>query len=87
MRVNSINSNVNSQAVNQKYLQRSQKEYKQIGCITNHLQFCLVSDVVLFKNMPIQDGIDTLKAIKNLVKNSDPCIDKDIELLTKLLRK
>ncbi len=86
MRVNSINSNVNFQTVNQKYLQRAQKEYKQIHCLTNDLLFCMETDV-MFKDIPIQDAIDTLKAIKAFAKDITPDLNKEIEYYTKLLGK
>ncbi len=68
MRVNNVNSGISFQAVNQKYLERGLKEARIDGSITSHLITCLEADVVLFKNLSVQDGLDTLKALEPYTK-------------------
>ena len=68
---NKNNNQPSFQAVNMKYLERAKKEIaNRRGDITDNLLYCITYDV-FFKTISAQDGIDTLKAIKSLLKNRD----------------
>ena len=65
------NNQPSFQAVNMKYLERAKKEIaNRGGDITDNLLYCITYDV-FFKTIPAQDGVDTLKAIKDLLKDRD----------------
>ena len=65
------NNQPSFQAVNMKYLERAKKEIaNRRGDITDNLLYCITYDV-FYKNIPAQDGVDTLKAIKFLLKDRD----------------
>ena len=57
------------QAVNMKYLERAKKEIKRRNTITDDLLYCLRYDVI-FKKISFQDGVDTIKAIRELLEGN-----------------
>ena len=67
------------QAVNMKYLERAKREIHWRKSITTDLLMCLRYDVMLFRKISPEDGIDTLKAIKKLLGK-----EKDVFLETVL---
>ncbi len=87
MQVNSVNPSPNFQAVNQKYVQRAQSEYRMVKNISNHLRFCIKAETFSFKTMSIQDAIDTLEAIKKFAIQSEATLSEDINNFKNLLRK
>ena len=64
---NKNNNQPSFQAVNMKYLERAQKEIYWGKSITTDLLMCLRYDVMLFRKISPEDGIDTLKAIRKLL--------------------
>ena len=85
--INTINNNkqISHKAVNQKYFERAQKEFKQIKEITGDLLDCLRYDV-FFKQIPAQDGIDTIEAIKKMIGGTDDFTEHVLEWM-KLYKK
>ena len=65
MKIDRISNN-SFQAVNQKYYEKAAKEIKNRGAITINLLYCLTHDILTFKNITPQDGVDTIRAIKSL---------------------
>ena len=59
-------SNPQFKAVNQKYFEWAKKDYSLENWI-DRLDF----DVLLFKNISPQDGIDTVNAVKKYMKKTD----------------
>ncbi len=71
MKVNPVNNPINQpafQKVNQKYLAKAEEWYKRRGDINGTWYDSLREDVILFKDISVQDGIDTMKAVKKYVK-------------------
>ena len=64
----SLNNN-SFQAINQKYYDKAIKELGWSDTVTGNLIYCLTADVLTFKTISPQDGVDTVKAIKALYKN------------------
>lgn len=87
MQVNSVNPSPKFQAVNQKYVQRAQSEYRMVKNISNDLLFHINSDVFFSKKLSIQDAIDTLEAIKKFAIQSEATLSEDINNFKNLLRK
>lgn len=70
MKVNSVNNPINQpafQKVNQKYLKWAQDDYAAIKNIDTNWYDSLRQDVILFKDISVQDGIDTMKAVRKYV--------------------
>lgn len=68
MRISSVNTNQNFKAINLEYLKRGKREARIGGSITGHLITCLEAEVILFKTISPQDGLDTLNALKPFTK-------------------
>ena len=71
---NSLGMNYNSncrqpafQAVNQKYLKKAEEWYRRIGDIDSSWYESLCDDVILFKDVPKQDAIDTINVARKYV--------------------
>ena len=77
----SLNNN-SFQAVNQKYYDKAAKEIKSRGAITINLLYCLTHDILTFKNIAPQDGVDTVRAIKTLYTDKK---HPDLNCLNELL--
>ena len=70
MKVNPVNNPINQpafQKVNQKYLKWAQDDYAAIKNIDTNWYDSLRQDVILFKDISVQDGIDTMKAVRKYV--------------------
>ncbi len=55
------------QAVNQKYLKKAEEWYRRIGDIDSSWYESLCDDVILFKDVPKQDAIDTINVARKYV--------------------
>ena len=55
-------------AINQKYYDWGKKEIEERGYITGNFLYCIESEVISFKDITPQDGVDTLKALRELLK-------------------
>ncbi len=60
------NNHPSFQAVNMKYLERAKNNIKHVNNVGHNLLVYLRYDVI-FKKLSLQDGIDTIKAIRALV--------------------
>ena len=68
MKINAIGNNQPAfQKVNQKYLKWAEKLYKERRNITTEWYESLCDDVILFKDVSKQDGIDTINAARKYV--------------------
>ena len=66
--INNNNNNFTFQAINEKYYNQALKEMKWAGGrVTGHFINCIGDDVILFKTISPQDGVDTLKAVRALI--------------------
>ena len=64
-------------AINQKYYDWGKKEIEERGYITIHFTNRIEEDVLLFKEISFQDGVDTLKSIRELLKpKQNECINE-----------
>ena len=63
---NKNNNQSSFQAVNMKYLERAKKDIQYYKNVDSNTLVCLRYDVI-FKSLSLQDGIDTIKAIRTLV--------------------
>ena len=73
MKVNPVNNPVNQpafQKVNQKYLKWAQNDYNAVKNIDVAWYHSLRDDVLLFKDISVQDGIDTMKAVRKYVSDA-----------------
>ena len=73
MKVNPVNNPINQpafQKVNQKYLKWAQNDYAAIKNIDTAWYESLRDDVTLFKDISVQDGIDTMKAVRKYVTDA-----------------
>ena len=73
MKVNPVNNPINQpafQKVNQKYLAKAERLYKNRGNIDAAWYHSLRDDVLLFKDISVQDGIDTMKAVRKYVSEA-----------------
>ncbi len=70
MKINAVNGTNQPafQKVNQKYLKEAENWYKRRGDIESVWYESLRDDVTLFKDISVQDGIDTMNAAKKYVK-------------------
>ncbi len=88
MRINPISQNNQSfKAVNQKYYKRAEREIAKRGWITEDLLCCIRYDTVLWKEITLSDCIDTLNAIKNILKEPDSSIENDLKIYENMLKK
>ena len=66
--INSANNNLSFQAINEKYYNRALKEMSWGGGdLTGHYINRIGDEVILFKTISPQDGVDTLKAVRALI--------------------
>ena len=73
MKVNPVNNPINQpafQKVNQKYLKWAQNDYNAVKNIDAAWYHSLRDDVLLFKDISVQDGIDTMKAVRKYVSEA-----------------
>ena len=88
MRINPISQNNQSfKAVNQKYYKQAQEWLNACGAIPNDVYCRLRYDVMLWKEVTAQDGIDTLNAIKKLLKTFDSTLERDLGNYQNLLKR
>ncbi len=86
MRVNPISQNNQSfKAVNQKYYKKAAEWARDCNFVSDDVFNCLRYDIVLWKEISIQDGIDTLNAIKKLLKKTDITLERDLKIYQNLL--
>ena len=64
-------SNPQFKAVNQKYFEWAKKDYGLEKNVSSNWIDRLDFDVLLFKNISPQDGIDTVNAVKKYMKKTD----------------
>ncbi len=87
MRISPISQNNQSfKAVNQKYYKRAEREISRRGWITEDLLCCLRYDVLLWKEISFKDGVDTLCAIKNILKEPDNSLEYDLSAYEKMFQ-
>ena len=67
---NTLSNNRSFQAVNQEYYNKAAKELKHSPTVSGNLIYCLTHEVLEFKTISPQDGVDTVRAIKALYKNN-----------------
>ena len=85
MRINPISQNNQSfKAINQKYYQKAAYQASKVKFITDDVLNCLRYDIYA-KKIPIQDGIDTLLAMRKLVDKPDITIERDLKIYHNLL--
>ena len=60
-----------SESVNQKYFEWAKKDYSLEKNVSSNWIDRLDFDVLLFKNISPQDGIDTVNAVKKYMKKTD----------------
>ena len=72
MKINAVNgtNQLAFQQVNQKYLKEAENWYKRIGDIDSSWYESLRDDVTLFKDISSKDGVDTMNAARNYVRES-----------------
>ena len=87
MRINPISQNNQSfKAVNQKYYKQAQEWLNACGAIPNDV-YCRLRYNIFAEKIPIQDGIDTLNAIKKLLKTFDSTLERDLGNYQNLLKR
>ena len=59
--------NTNFQAVNQKYLKSAKKSYDWFGNVTSEWYNTILDDTILWKEISVQDAVDTMIAVKKYV--------------------
>ena len=64
-------SNPQFKAVNQKYFEWAKRDYSLEKNVSSNWIDRLDFDVLLFKNISPQDGIDTVNAVKKYMKKTD----------------
>ena len=62
-------------AVNQKYFELAKKDYSLEKNVSSNWIDRLDFDVLLFKNISPQDGIDTVNAVKKYMKKTDDVME------------
>ncbi len=86
MRISPISQNNQSfKAVNQKYYKQAQEWIKDCNFVADDVLNCLRYDVYA-NEIPLQDGIDTLRAIKKILTKSDITIERDLKIYYNLLQ-
>ena len=68
-------SNPQFKAVNQKYFEWAKKDYSLEKNVSSNWIDRLDFDVLLFKNISPQDGIDTVNAVKKYMKKTDDVME------------
>ena len=63
-------------AVNQKYFEWAKKDYSLEKNVSSNWIDRLDFDVLLFKEISPQDGIDTINAVKKLINKPDDFIEE-----------
>ena len=87
MRINPISQNNQSfKAVNQKYYKQAQEWIKDCNWVSCDI-YCRLRYNVYAEKVPIQDGIDTLLAIKKLLNKPSVALEEDLKLYQNLLKK
>ena len=82
MRIQPItNHNQNFKAVNQKYLAWAKEDIRLCSNVSVEWLHRLSYDVFLFKEMPHQDAIDTITAVKKIMTETDECLEGLLERL------
>ena len=61
-------NNPSFQAINQKYYEWGKKHIEKYQEIPSNLLYCLQADVLAFKSVKPQDGLDTIRALRELLK-------------------
>ena len=85
MRINPISQNNQSfKAVNQKYYKRAAEWARDCNFVADDVFNCLRYDIYA-KKIPIQDGIDTLMAMRKLIDKPDITIERDLKIYHNLL--
>ena len=79
-------SNPQFKAVNQKYFELAKKDYSLEKNVSSNWIDRLDFDVLLFKNISPQDGIDTVNAVKKYMKKTDNAIEDLLNSLKKASR-
>ena len=87
MQISPINNNnqINSKAVNQKYYQWAEREAKggnRFGELLRQLRYD-----VAWGDIPAQDGIDTIEAIKKLLGKTDEFTEHVLNNFRTMLKK
>ena len=78
--ISNNNHQISHRAVNQEYFQRAQKEFASRKRVTGELLTCIRIDV-FFKQIPAQDGIDTIEAIKKLTGKTNEFTEHVLDCL------
>ena len=88
MRVNPVSqqNNQSFRAVNMKYYKQAVKWLDACGWVSNDIYCRLRYDIMLWKEIPVQDGIDTLNAIKRVLHKPSPALESDLKIYQKLLK-
>ena len=75
MKITAVNAKQPSKpqfkALNQKYFELAKKDYSLEKNVSSNWIDRLDFDVLLFKNISPQDGIDTVNAVKKYMKKTD----------------
>ena len=79
-------SNPQFKAVNQKYFEWAKKDYSLEKNVSSNWIDRLDFDVLLFKEISPQDGIDTVNAVKKYMKKTDNAIEDLLNSLKKASR-
>ena len=79
MKITAVNAKQPSKpqfkAVNQKYFEWAKKDYSLEKNVSSNWIDRLDFDVLLFKNISPQDGIDTVNAVKKYMKKTDDVME------------
>ena len=79
MKITAVNAKQPSKpqfkAVNQKYFELAKKDYSLEKNVSSNWIDRLDFDVLLFKNISPQDGIDTVNAVKKYMKKTDDVME------------
>lgn len=62
-----VNQNINCRAVNQKYLKTAEESYRRFGKVNFDWYNSILDDAVIWRDIPKQDAIDTMQAVKKYV--------------------
>ena len=74
-------------AINQKYYNWGKEEIENRSGLTINFLYCIESDVISFKDITPQDGVDTLKALRDLLKpKKDECLNETIGIFKQLAK-
>ena len=87
MRINSVCPQPQFRAVNQRYMQWAKEDYQLGENVSTEWLNRLRYDVILFKRVTAQDGIDTIEAVKKFMGKTDEGIEHVLGNLRKVLHK